>query len=93
MLPKDRISKGDVIKLKKYIKLDWIDKPEVIIVQDIYEKIPNSNWVVIKINGTFKDSSGNEMDHVLFENATKDLKATRDLIISRLLDPDVSDED
>lgn len=78
---------GDIVEVESNnIEIEWVYKPDTIIVLDIVEL--GSNWVVAKINGTYMHSDGNISSHILIEHLTIDLIKTRELSIDQILGSD-----
>lgn len=105
---KEELFVGDVVNIKSslFANMHWIHLPEEMIILEIIDRTEEQNaspftvvalddknkWILAKINGTYSDSEGNPHNEILLENLSLDKKATRNLTIDQLLDPDISDE-
>jgi hypothetical protein len=79
------LKKGDIVSIHKRINnIDWVDKPDVIIIEDVIKL--GMQWVVAEINGSYRHSDGYICSTFLLENLEIDLIETRNNTIDKLLE-------
>lgn len=79
------LKKGDIVNVKvKIDNVDWIDKPDVIIVEDIIEL--GTDWIVAETNAKYRHSDGFTCSTFLLENLEIDITETRNQTINKLLE-------
>jgi len=79
------LKKGDIVNLKKSINnVDWIDRPDMIIVEDVIEL--GTNWIVAETNAKYRHSDGFTCSVFLMENLEIDITETRNNTINKILE-------
>jgi len=78
------LKSGDIVKVLDNINIEWVDKPDYIVIEEIVEI--SDSWIVAKINGIYKHNDGLTCSTILLENLSMDIMETRNREIRKILD-------